>query len=110
MTINILRVAGNSFDFTCDGESFRLNHDRDLQINEGKITDSIKGIVFQRNDLAEEELALKIFEENKQSSDPIVEGGNPKRFYGVKWIFEDQSFLPEEERIVTEEPKTEEGE
>lgn len=90
MTISIVRVDNNAFDFSLNGESFRLSSDRDLTVDGGKILDPIKGIIFQ-SELEEEELAKKLYESNKESAFPV--GDNPKIFYGVKWKFDDESVI-----------------
>lgn len=89
MTVKILAIDESGFDFLCDGETFRLRHDGELTINDGKVIDPIKGVVFERN-LKDKELAELIFELNNVGS---IVGDNPKRFYGVKWKFDDESIL-----------------
>jgi hypothetical protein len=86
-------VDGSAFDFAVDGENFRLNAGGSLVIEGGKVIDSTKGIIFQRDGLEDVELARRIYETNKQSD--LLVGENPKVFYGVKWKFEDDSIIVE---------------
>ena len=84
-------VDGNSFDFLLDGENFRLEANRSLVIEDGKVLDSVKGVVFQRDGLEGIELAKRIYDANKESE--FLVGDNPKVFYGVKWKFDDESVI-----------------
>lgn len=108
MTIKIISPDKKPFDFTCNHESFRLTHERDLTIEGGKVIDAQKGIIFQR-EWDEKTLAQKIYDENKESRTPIKTGDlehSPKRFYGTAWAFE--GFIPAGVEPTIEEKKVEE--
>lgn len=89
--VTINSVDNNSFDFLVDGENFRLNAGGSLVIEDGKIIDSIKGVVFQRDGVENAELANRIYVANKESE--VLVGDNPKVFYGVKWKFDDDAII-----------------